>query len=223
MLHIFIINIHKYCGRGIYVYILSTIFFCITEEGEVDNLHEEANLPLGELLTKFGMPSNKNQRSLRKKVHREDLLSPVVNKKKPVFPLLSSNDDKTVTNGSEVARNDRSISEIESETVKTEIKCEEEKSGKLVQNGEKKGEKNGNSANTTCESHSKDASPTVDQESSKNSESEAVCNGKPEDGKTQEGEFMNDVFLSFPNRFFFNEIGDSAFINLNVFIYNSVH
>ncbi|XP_072018042.1 protein phosphatase 1G-like [Amphiura filiformis] len=55
------------------------------DEDEAEALQEEANLPLNDLLAKYQYEPSKT-RSLRQKLDRNDLLSPMVRKKPPTFP-----------------------------------------------------------------------------------------------------------------------------------------
>ncbi|KAJ8032980.1 Protein phosphatase 1G [Holothuria leucospilota] len=151
------------------------------EEEEVENLQEEANLPLGELLTRFGVASKKNQRSLRKKANREDLLSPVVTKKKPVFPLLN---DKKITNGSGVKGEEKINSGSENKTVETVTK--EDKGSELVKN-ENGTSSNGTTSNGTSKTHSTDEENVKEETDSNELEDseKVVCNGKNEIPETE--------------------------------------
>ncbi|XP_071965767.1 protein phosphatase 1G-like [Antedon mediterranea] len=82
------------------------------DDEETDLLNEEANMPIADLLARFGQAPS-SIRSIRKKVDRKDLLSPMIRKTQPRFPSNGStepdieeeeneeNVEKTVTNGSD--------------------------------------------------------------------------------------------------------------------------
>lgn len=163
------------------------------EEEEVENLQEEANLPLGELLTRFGVASKKNHRSLRKKANREDLLSPVVTKKKPVFPLLN---DTKITNGSGVKGEEKINSGSENKTVETVAK--EDKGSELVKH------ENGTSSNGTSKTHSTDEEELKEEtDSHKLEDSEkVVCNGKNEIPEIEKGELKCTVIIKWSHRLY---------------------
>ncbi|XP_022097043.1 probable protein phosphatase 2C 60 isoform X2 [Acanthaster planci] len=65
---------------------------------EANALQEEANLPLGELLARYSYHPSKT-RTLRKKLDKNDLLSPMVRKKPPTFGEGEA--DVAVANGQE--------------------------------------------------------------------------------------------------------------------------
>ncbi len=84
---------------------------------EASALQEEANLPLGELLARYSYRPNKT-RTLRKKLDKNELLSPMVRKKPPIFGEENTEGAEEEANGQE--RNGSIPLRLEEETSKDE-------------------------------------------------------------------------------------------------------
>lgn len=61
------------------------------EDGETETLLEEAELPLEQLVARYCSQPSKNKRAMIKQAHGADLLSPMIQKKQPRFPLTAVN------------------------------------------------------------------------------------------------------------------------------------
>ncbi|XP_041484040.1 probable protein phosphatase 2C 21 [Lytechinus variegatus] len=61
------------------------------EDGETEALLEEAELPLEQLVARYCSQPSKSKRAKIKQAHASDLLSPMIQKKQPRFPLTAVN------------------------------------------------------------------------------------------------------------------------------------
>ncbi|XP_071807560.1 protein phosphatase 1G-like isoform X3 [Asterias amurensis] len=133
---------------------------------EASALQEEANLPLGELLARYSYNPTKT-RTLRKKLDKNELLSPMVRKKPPIFGEENTEGADKEANGEE--RNGSIPLRLEEETKDEEV----------ISGSEDKGQGDG----ATTKEGGVSKVETGNGDSAEESKENSKCNGAGDAGK----------------------------------------